>query len=398
MPSWESAPVGRPPLPIGTWGNISVKKSGKGFRARTLFRDFDGVTRPVERTGKTAGAARNALTAHLAERATPSGADLTGDSRLSEVVPVWLAEQETRLSKGNLALNTVRRYREVLQLHIEPALGNLRMYECTVSRLDAFVKAVDANVGSGTAKHCKVVLNGVMGLAARHGAVRTNPMRDVASVTVTKKEPRAMTLDEVAAFRRAAYVRQTTPRQGRHATDIVDVVDMFLATGGRVGETLALRWSDVDLDAGTVTISGTIVMSDSKPSRPMRQAFPKGKKPTTLLLPAFAVAMLLRRQVNAVPNVNDAVFPSMNGTWRDPGNLRKQLNKVRVDAQLEWVTPHSFRKTVATLLAEEADVATASAQLSHKSEDVTRAHYVVKPALAPDSRDVLQRFAPSDSP
>ena len=50
--------MGRPPLPVGTYGKIRVYEMGeKRYRACTLYRDYDGVTRPVERIGRSRTAA-----------------------------------------------------------------------------------------------------------------------------------------------------------------------------------------------------------------------------------------------------------------------------------------------------------------------------------------------------
>jgi hypothetical protein len=52
-------------------------------------------------------------------------------------------------------------------------------------------------------------------------------------------------------------------------------------------------------------------------------------------------------------------------------NVRRQWRQARKDTGLEWVTPHPFRKTVATLIDKEADTAAAD-QLGHGSKDVAR--------------------------
>lgn len=376
---------------MGTWGSITTERTPTGWRARTRYRDWDGTTRQVNRSGRTAGAARANLTAYLSDRSAPSGDYITADSRLSEVAEVWFTE------RADLTVNTRRRYRQTLDLHVLPGVGNLRVREATVSRLDAFVKATARNTGAPTAKLCVSVLSGIMGLAVRHGAARTNPVRDIAGVTVTTPEPRAMSLDEVRALRATVQAWQSRPAKarGRRPTvDLLDLVDLLLATGARIGELLALRWSDVDLDAGTVTLAGTIVMSDSSPSRPTRQDHPKGKRRLTLLLPRHALDVLVRRRIHHVPNVYDLVFPSTNGTLRDPGNVRKQLHRALADTGLDWVTPHTFRKTVATVVEADADLATASRQLGHRSEQVTARHYVQPRNLGPDARTSLDQFAP----
>jgi integrase len=394
--------TGRPPLPVGTWGSITVEPVSSGYRARTRFRDFDGITRLVERRGRTKGAARAALTGYLSDRTAPSGDDINGESRLSEVAEVWFAE------RTDLATNSVRRYRDALEDHILPGVGNLRMREATVSRLDRFLKATTVNTGAPTAKLCRSVLSGVMGLAVRHGAIRTNPVRDVAGVTVIKKEPRALTLDEVKVMRAAILAWQdgrvfapTTapikPRRGRPpARDLSDLMDLFLATGVRIGELLAIRWADVDLDAGTVLVTGTIVMSDEKPSRPMRQTKTKtDSSRRELKLPRFAVDTLLRRRVHLVAeNANDVIFPSTSGTLRDPGNVRKQLNPILASVGLEWVTPHTFRKTVGTVIDNDSDLRSAADQLGHSSTDTTARHYVARTHKGPDGRAALSQFAP----
>jgi integrase len=57
-----------------------------------------------------------------------------------------------------------------------------------------------------------------------------------------------------------------------------------------------------------------------------------------------------------------------------------------------WVTPHTFRKTVATLIDKEADTKSAAAQLGHASEDITDTYYIAKPILAPDVSDILEQL------
>ncbi|WP_405433867.1 hypothetical protein [Micromonospora sp. NBC_00617] len=57
-----------------------------------------------------------------------------------------------------------------------------------------------------------------------------------------------------------------------------------------------------------------------------------------------------------------------------------------------WVTPHTSRKTVATLIKEATDTKIAAAQLGHSSEEVTATYYIATPAQAPDVSDILERL------
>jgi integrase len=62
---------------------------------------------------------------------------------------------------------------------------------------------------------------------------------------------------------------------------------------------------------------------------------------------------------------------------------------------LEWVIPHTFRKTVATLIDKEADTDTAAAQLGHENGEITKTYYVHKARKAPDVSGVLDALGPN---
>jgi integrase len=112
----------------------------------------------------------------------------------------------------------------------------------------------------------------------------------------------------------------------------------------------------------------------------------------TLALPDFAVNALRLRRESAPGNPSDAVFPTWNGTWQQVTNVERRWRLIRQGTGLEWVTPQTFRKTVATLIAERVDSETASQQLGHSSPTITREFYISKPAIAADVAHVLQKL------
>ncbi|MHA7270380.1 tyrosine-type recombinase/integrase [Arthrobacter sp. HLT1-20] len=135
-------------------------------------------------------------------------------------------------------------------------------------------------------------------------------------------------------------------------------------TGVRIGEALAIRWLDVDLDAAkpTVTINGTIINLRGK-NGPIIQDHPKSANSRQrYFLPVFAVEMLRRRRTDTA-RTNDLglVFASSVGTIRDPNGFRKQWREARTAIGFEWVTPHMFRKSVGTILANTQGMAATTA-------------------------------------
>lgn len=68
------------------------------------------------------------------------------------------------------------------------------------------------------------------------------------------------------------------------------------------------------------------------------------------------------------------VFASSVGTIRDPNSFRKQWREVRESLGYDWITPHTFRKSVGTILSNTQGIAAATAQLGHSKEKITSKH------------------------
>lgn len=85
-------------------------------------------------------------------------------------------------------------------------------------------------------------------------------------------------------------------------------------------------------------------------------------------------------------------FPSATGTSRDPSSFRAQWRTVATVIGFGWVTPHAFRKTVATRLADAEGLAAASAYLGHSSEAGTAGHYAERAREPADMTAALGAF------
>jgi len=237
----------------------------------------------------------------------------------------------------------------------------------------------------------------VGGAGSRQPAPRCLAARDRAGHIIHGDARHLPALGVRSAIRK--WQQPTPGKPGpRHPGDLADIVDLMLATGARIGEILGLRWEDVDVatEHPTVTTCGTIVYLKGKGF--FRQAWTMtdaGHR--TVVLPRFAIGMLMARKLTAADNPNDAIFASRRGTWLSPQNVRRQWRQARADTSLEWVTPHTFRRTVATLIDKKADTDRAAAQLGHQSKEITKKHYIAKPALAPDSSHILEQLGANEA-
>ncbi len=361
----------RPPLPLGSYGDIRVtEKSEKHFVAKARYRDYDGKLRLVERKGATARQAENNLKSAFTERLTPQ--DPTRLNRQSRIVT--LADTWWEFIQGkDLALRTYDRYREVLDGCILPRLGAVRLSEASIGVLDSKLREIAAVHGPSNGKHAHTVLKQMFALAAQRDALTTNPMLYVGNVIVPQNETRALTDDEVPRLRECL------------SGDVLDVFDLLFGTGTRISEALGLRWGDVELDPrARVTIAGAAkrVKGRGMIWEPRPKSLGSMHR---LYVPSFTADMLRRR-----PHLSEWVFPSYTGTLWDPSNFRTRLRGQLEGTGFEWVHPHTIRATVGTLLAHTDSLKAASAQLGHASEEITLRHYVMKLQDAPDASQALE--------
>ncbi len=387
--------MGRPPLEVGTHGVVRFLKRESGWAARAQFRDFDGRTKQVERRGKTKGEAERNLKRALKQRSGLVGDGVTSESRIKEVAALWLADIELDVEAGRKSPGTGQAYRSVLDRYVLPGLGELRVREVSVARADRFLAALSSGVGVATAKTARSIVSGLLGYAARHGAVSTNPVRDTRPLSAPRPDgPRALTREE-----RVRWLAQLEADEKAVRWDLPDLSRFMMATGVRIGEALAICWEDVDFSAATVEISHTVTRV--KGVGLIRKSTKTAAGERVLPLPTWAVDMLRGRYRAALQeghSLTAPVFPSSEGGFRDPSNVLRVLREARGSEGFEWVTSHVFRKTAATVLDEAGLSARAIAdQLGHVQPSMTQDVYLGRKLASRAAASALEGVLDNES-
>jgi integrase len=121
---------------------------------------------------------------------------------------------------------------------------------------------------------------------------------------------------------------------------------------------LGLRWQDVDLDLGTVSIEKTVQRAGGE----LRMQDTKTEDSEAVLpLPEWTWLALLehkdaqaaeRERIAEVWEDHGLVFPSERGTPMEPRNLNRHFTSLRENAGLPSVRLHDLRHTVVSLLME----------------------------------------------
>ncbi|RLP73662.1 hypothetical protein D9V32_14120 [Mycetocola tolaasinivorans] len=381
--------MARPPLELETWGKITRFIRGDGSNAaRAYYRDSDGVTRLVTRTGSTPAAAERNLISALKARQAPTVA-LSAESTVREVGDTWFALAKLK----GYASGTLNTYEGSLRNRIYPKIGQIRLREMSVLRVDAFLAVITSDYGLGSARTARNVLNHILQFAVRKEAILRNPMNNAEPIATTKTKVEALTPSDVAAIRKIMHDHDNgVDSRGRaRTTDLGDITDIFAGTGLRTAELFALRKNDILANQYplVVDVNGTISINDNR--KVFRQPFPKTEESKRLLSAPDFVRDIILRRISDSPV--EYLFPSANGTIRWPNNLRRSWRAALSGTQYSEVTPKSFRKAVATLVVHELGIETAQAQLGHKlGSDVTYKHYVERLPVGPAAAAVLDAF------
>jgi len=305
----------------------------------------------------------------------------------------WIAEKRI---EGQITMQSLETYRGVLERDLRPAFGLLRVREVTPVAVNRVLMALSTAQKFDTARQARNVMSQVMMLCVRYGAARFNPVRDAVTVRKPRRaEVRTLGLEDIALLRKAVREWEDRPalaRGRRNVTLLPQIVDTMLGTELRIGECLALREADVDLEAAvpTLTVTGTVVRAEG---RLVRQPKPKSDSSRrTITLPAFVVTAI-REALDLGPDGGpDAlVFPSTRATPRSPSRVRDQLREAQTSIGTP-VTPHDFRRTVAAQVANSTTIGNAGVLLGHADEGTTVRHYVKRTHVAPDLRVVIDQL------
>ncbi|RKT82933.1 Site-specific recombinase XerD [Saccharopolyspora antimicrobica] len=387
--------MGRPRLELGTAGEIRCYQlAPKKWRARTLYRDYDGVVRPVERVGSSKEGAKAILKKALRDRARAAGGDeneVTASTTVGEAAAIWLKE----LDESDKAVRTKQTYRDSWTRDLETAVSGLAGLEVKVALATRVLRKIHKDAGPGSAHHAKVVLRGVMGVFVRHDVIESNPIAEVVlpqagkkAKAAAKRERMKLEKSELAGLR--AHLRADKKAVRR---DLPELIDGYSALGCRTGELLALDWTKVDFEAGTIAIEGTvirvkgvglIVQPHTKSEAGMRTVMP----------PKWYMDLLKRRHAEST---SQWVYPSSTGTLRDPDNTRRQLREAVHKSDWEGLHPYAFRHLVATELdAQGLSAREIADYLGHENPSMTQDVYMNRGLANSATAEALADTEPDD--
>nr|WP_145983300.1 hypothetical protein [Pseudonocardia sp. AL041005-10] len=200
------------------------------------------MTRWIERSGPTKSAASRALQDEIRARTrSVVSAPLRPESRFEQAAELWLVKLDAQVADGARAVTTADLYRQRLRSIILPAVGQWRLYECTISRLDGFFASLSPRHGAESRKTVRTIVSLILRVAAQHEAIPDNPIRHLDPIEKGSRKPRALTPVERKQFIDWLNGRSDDPNEAREQEkarrrDLPDIVTFMLGTGVRMGK------------------------------------------------------------------------------------------------------------------------------------------------------------------
>lgn len=276
-----------------------------------------------------------------------------GKTTIAEFLERWLLDY----AWPNLAPRTAEGYQSIIRQHLIPAIGKLPLTQVKPEHLQQYYSEKLASGrcdGKGalsptTVSHHHTCLHRALEIALKWSLIVRNPADGVIPPRPQRSEMRTMNEDEVHTFLEFA---KTTPYYA--------LFYLILYTGLRRSEILALRWCDIDLLMGEVSVTrslhrlrdGSIVIRPTKTGR--------ARRPVTLP-PSASLVVRQHKEKRALEctmlgvslSDEDFAFSHVDGTPLLPDTVSHAWTKTVKRAGLKHFRLHDGRHTHASILLKQ---------------------------------------------
>jgi integrase len=291
------------------------------------------------------------------------------------------------------AHSTVETYRGYINRHVLRRWETVRACDMEPIAIQNWLRELhkDFDLSNSTLVKIRNVMVAIFKHAQRYGFLpRTqdaNPMLFVRQTSVSNYEPVVLTLSQC--------VEIMTNLTGMHRV----LVLTDAATGLRISEILALRWSDVDWGNSCIRVNRAYVYGKFGPPKSSAS-----KKPVPLH-PLLANSLQAWRKETPYQANDDLVFPSFRLKGRKPpranmlvaNHLQPAARKAGITGQVGF---HTLRRTLASaLVANGSDIRLVQELLRHSNPLITLDAYArsTTPAKIEAQGWVMQQLLTEDS-
>ena len=337
-----------------------------GWSAKTIKRELDKFAANLENDLAEGRIKTRQETLESKKLATLEAAKIK--TMQQYVDSVFMPTKETTFSE-----NSRSNYRQCLDKHILPVIGDQLLNEITPAMLTSLLVAFQ-KAGKAHSSTIKVynILNGIFQMAFLDDSIQENPMQRV-------QRPKPRKNEVIKEEEEKAY----TVQQLRHILQCLKneplkwqvFISLVADTGIRRGEACGLQWADIDFKQKTIRIRRNLQYTSSAG---VYETSPKNGK-TRLVDVGDDVLQLLRQlhSYQAESCISKWIF-TQDGS-ADPMHPQTPTRYFKKFGQRYDITdfhPHKLRHTSASLaITNGADVVSVSERLGHSDTSVTLRMY-----------------------
>ena len=310
--------------------------------------------------GKTMGEAIAKRKAALAAPATDAPVPRAEQS-VGELLDYW---HEVNTVSGTWKPATVRNYADIIRTTIKPYVLGIRLSALTADDIENMLAALRSkDLSTSTQDRALTILSAALQLAEDREYVRKNVARTVKGPKVTYKEQPTLSAQQAKDL--LYYLKG-------EKNWLEPFYLLAVYTGMRSGELLGLRWVDVDLEAGTLSVTGTLDQVDR-----VRVTPKTAKSRRTVRLGPEEVQVLQdqrkRQTDNGIQGTGGYVFTSNRGTPVCASTVRRQFRNLCTTLELPaGLHPHDLRHSYAQIaLAAGVPLERVSWKMGHADIRIT---------------------------
>lgn len=209
----------------------------------------DGSRRYIPGSGyKTAKEAREAREKAL-RKYKGQGQRFFDHTTLGDYLEEWIARRADLLAdKGGLKPSTARMYRNYISKDIIPALGGIRLVKLTRNDVAGFVDDLIDARGATTVHRIRATPSSALTNAVKRGLIDTNPAALADLPEISLHPIKMWEQPEAIMFLEAAKAHRLGP-----------LFKFAISTGLRRGEVCGLKWEDIDIVKGALTVRRNLV-------------------------------------------------------------------------------------------------------------------------------------------
>src|ERR671917_189240 len=273
--------------------------------------------------------------------------------KVGEWMDSWLSDcLKPLVTAGKMAHSTYVRYKGIASNHIKPALGHRKLKDLTRAEVRRLYNEKGKALSARSVDYIHVTLQKALSQAVRDDLIP----RNVAS----GERPRSSRHQKEAMALSPTQVRALLAEASGERNEAIYIAAIH--TGLRKGELLGLKWTDLDLDGGTLSVRRSLKVTDHgldfgpTKNKASRRSVPLNKSAVAALKAHRLRQNEERLRLGELWEDQDLVFPNRVGKPINPSNLYNREYKPllkRAGLEDERFTFHSLRHTFASALCNK---------------------------------------------